>query len=95
MSKILRILGREGRTTIPFELRMKMRIAQNDIISFEAKDNDTIIIKREKLCTHCCDGKQVVKETSLLDVINSLNLAEQREVLRYLAKKLTEPEIER
>jgi bifunctional DNA-binding transcriptional regulator/antitoxin component of YhaV-PrlF toxin-antitoxin module len=95
MSKILRILGREGRTTIPFELRMKMRIAQNDIISFEAKDNDTIIIKREKLCTNCCDGKQVVKETSLLDVINSLNLAEQREVLRYLAKKLTEPEIER
>lgn len=94
MSKILRILGREGRTTIPFELRMKMRIAQNDIISFETKDNDTIIIKREKLCTNC-DGKQVVKETSLLDVINSLNLAEQREVLRYLAKKLTEPEIER
>ena len=93
MSKILRILGREGRTTIPFELRMKMRIAQNDIISFEAKDNDTIIIKREKLCTSCCDGKQVVKETSLLDVINSLNLAEQREVLRYLAKKLTEPEM--
>ena len=95
MSKILRILGREGRTTIPFELRMKMRIAQNDIISFEAKDNDTIIIKGEKLCTNCCDGKQVVKETSFLDVINSLNLAEQREVLRYLAKKLTEPEIER
>ena len=93
MSKILRILGREGRTTIPFELRMKMRIAQNDIISFEAKDSDTIIIKREKLCTNCCDGKQVVKETSLLDVINSLNLAEQREVLRYLAKKLTEPEM--
>ena len=92
---VRKFLGREGRTTIPFELRMKMRIAQNDIISFEAKDNDTIIIKREKLCTNCCDGKQVVKETSLLDVINSLNLAEQREVLRYLAKKLTEPEIER
>ena len=93
MSKILRILGREGRTTIPFELRVRMRIAQNDIISFEAQDNDTIIVKREKLCTNWCEGKQVVQETSLLDVINSLNLAEQREVLRYLAKKLTEPEM--
>ena len=94
MSKILRIIGREGRTTIPFELRVKMRIAQNDIISFEAQDDDTIIVKREKICTNCGDGKQVVKETSLLEVINSLNLTEQREVFRYLAKKLTEPEME-
>lgn len=93
MSKILRILGREGRTTIPFEIRMKMRLAQNDIISFEEKDSDTVIMKKERLCTNCCDGKPVMKETSLLDVINSLNLSEQREVLRYLARKLTEPEV--
>ena len=95
MTKMIKVLGKEGRITIPFEIRLNMRIAYNDILSFEQMDSDTIIIKREKLCTNCCDGKQVVKETSLLDVINSLNLAEQREVLRYLAKKLTEPEIER
>ncbi|MBO5883636.1 MAG: AbrB/MazE/SpoVT family DNA-binding domain-containing protein [Clostridia bacterium] len=89
MSKMLKILGKEGRITIPFEIRLNMRIAYNDILSFEQMDSDTIIIKREKLCTNCCDGKGSVGETTLLDVINSLNITEQREVLKYLAKKLT------
>lgn len=89
MSKLLKVLGKEGRITIPFEIRLNMRIAYNDILSFEQMDSDTIIIKREKLCTNCCDGKGSVVETTLLDVINSLNITEQREVLKYLAKKLT------
>lgn len=95
MTKMIKVLGKEGRITIPFEIRIKMRIAYNDILSFEQKDEDTIIIRREKLCTGCCDKASPTRETTLLDVINSLNLTEQREVLRYLAKKLTEPETER
>ena len=95
MTKMIKVLGKEGRITIPFEIRIKMRIAYNDILSFEQKDEDTIIIRREKLCTNCCDKAPTARETTLLDVINSLNLTEQREVLRYLAKKLTEPETER
>ena len=95
MTKMIKVLGKEGRITIPFEIRIKMRIAYNDILSFEQKDEDTIIIRREKLCTNCCDKEPTTRETTLLDVINSLNLTEQREVLRYLAKKLTEPETER
>ena len=95
MTKMIKVLGKEGRITIPFEIRIKMRIAYNDILSFEQKDEDTIIIRREKLCTNCCAQAPTTRETTLLDVINSLNLTEQREVLRYLAKKLTEPETER
>ena len=93
MSKMLKILGKEGRITIPFEIRLNMRIAYNDILSFEQMDSDTIIIKREKLCTNCCDGKGGAGETTLLDVINSLNITEQREVLKYLAKKLSAPKL--
>lgn len=93
MSKMLKILGKEGRITIPFEIRLNMRIAYNDILSFEQMDSDTIIIKREKLCSNCCDGKSSVGETTLLDVINSLNITEQREVLKYLAKKLSAPKL--
>ena len=92
MTKMIKVLGKEGRITIPFEIRIKMRIAYNDILSFEQKDEDTIIIRREKLCTNCVGNPHATRETTLLDVINSLNLTEQREVLRYLAKKLTEPE---
>ena len=42
MSKpILRILGIEGRTTIPFSLRSEMGFECGDIISFTPKDKDT------------------------------------------------------
>jgi len=89
--KILRILGKEGRITIPFEIRLRKRFAYNDVISFEEADDNTVVIRREKICTNC-RGAEVENEASLLDVINSLSVKEQKEVLRYLAKKLTDPE---
>ncbi len=90
MEKIYRIIGKEGRTTIPFALRVKMRIGCNSLLSYEMKDENTIILRREKVCDHCKNPD--TREGSILDVINSLTPTEQKHLLRYLAHKLTETE---
>ena len=48
--RILKVLGKRGRITIPYEIRMKNKIRYNDILSFEIRDSNTIIIRKEKLC---------------------------------------------
>ena len=42
MEKIYKILGKRGRITIPYELRLKHGFAYNDVVSFEETDKDTI-----------------------------------------------------
>ena len=34
MEKIYRLIGKRGRTTVPFEIRMKMRIGYNSLTHF-------------------------------------------------------------
>ena len=35
--KIVRVLGKRGRITIPYEIRVRNKIGYNDILSFEEK----------------------------------------------------------
>lgn len=86
MNKIYRLIGKEGRTTIPFDIRLKMRIGYNSLLSYEMKDENTVILRREKICDHCKDSG--AKKGSILDVINSLTPTEQRALYRYLSVKL-------
>lgn len=88
MSKVFRLIGRKGRTTVPFEIRVRMKLGYNSLISYEVKDDDTVILRREKVCDGCKDQK--VKEGSILDVINSLSATEQKATFHYLAKRLSE-----
>lgn len=87
--KIYRVLGKKGRVTVPFEIRLRQKFSCNDILSFEEQDDGAVLIRREKLCEHC-NAVPAEKESSLLDVINSLNTTEQKAAFRYLAKKLSE-----
>ena len=48
MRKIVRVLGKRGRITIPYEIRIRNNIGYNDILSFEEKDANTIILRKEK-----------------------------------------------
>ena len=92
MNKIIRVLGRKGNTTIPFAIRMNTGFKPQDVISFEVKDRDTLIIHKEKICDRCNGNRTKPKEASLLDVINSLTDSEQKAVFRYLAKRLSDKE---
>lgn len=87
MNKIYRLIGKRGRITIPFELRTKMSIGYNSLLSYEMKDENTVILRREKVCDNCKDRN--IKEGSILDVVNSLSEIEQKALHRYLGIRLS------
>ena len=43
--KIVRVLGKRGRITIPYQIRVRNKIGYNDILSFEEKDANTEMLK--------------------------------------------------
>lgn len=95
MNKIYKILGKRGRITIPYEIRMNMGFRYNDVMSFEQKDDNTVIVKRERICDNCCESSHTrvekpTDEITLLEFIDSLSLAEQRAALVHLSCKWAE-----
>ena len=96
MDKIYRILGKRGRTTVPYELRVKMGIHPNDLVSFRC-EGDEIIIKREKICDNCKDADHAeqhfhlpVSTNALREFLTSLPTEAQRDALVYLSMQLTQ-----
>ena len=90
--KINKILGKRGRITIPYEIRLKMGFKYNDVVSFEEQGNNTVIIRREKICDGCKkDAPNPVEkptdEITLLDFLDGLSAAEQRAALIHLSVK--------
>lgn len=50
MTKLLRVLGKRGRITIPYEIRQKLGLSHNDLLSFtEGNDGRTVIVRRERM----------------------------------------------
>lgn len=83
--KIVRVLGKRGRITIPYEIRVRNNIGYNDILSFEEQGHNTIIIRKEKLCEGCTpecfdEGQNI----SIKDFLDSLSPTQQREATIYL-----------
>lgn len=75
----MKILGKRGRITIPYEIRDRQGFQYNDVISFEEKDN-VVIVKREKICSDCTksNGEPLSKpndEITLLDFLDGLTEA--------------------
>lgn len=75
----LRILGKRGRITVPREIRKETGLRENDVISFEAEDRDTVVIRRASVCT-----EKPGDEVSLLSFLDSLSEEEQTAALVHL-----------
>ncbi len=93
--KVYKILGQRGRITIPYEIRMKMGFKYNDVLSFEKQSDNTVIIRREKICDSC--GKQnttpvekPTDEITLLEFLDGLSSAEQSAALIHLSLKVAQ-----
>lgn len=89
-----KVLGKRGRITIPLESRIKMGFEANDILAIEERDDNTLIIRKEKVCGHCnsSDVQPMAKptnETTLLQFLSGLSTAEQRAALVHLSLSLT------
>lgn len=57
MNKIVRVLGKKGRITIPYEIRIALNIRAGDILNFEIEGN-TVTVTKEKLCNNCKSEKE-------------------------------------
>lgn len=93
MTKLLRILGKRGRITIPHEIRQRVGFAYNDVLSFtEAKDGRTVIVRREKICDNCIDREPTEFEevVNLEDFLDDLSPEQQRLALIHLSVKWAE-----
>ena len=89
MDKIYRILGKRGRITIPYALRMLMGFHPNDLVSF-SRNGDEVIVKREKICDNCGAPEQpeaAISSEALKEFLNSLPAEVQKDALVYLISK--------
>ena len=87
MNKIYRTLGKRGRTTIPYAIRVRLGLRHNDLISFE-EDGDTVIVRREKVCNNCfaddIDFSEEDSSDALFDFVDDLSDKERMTLFFYL-----------
>lgn len=87
MNKIYRTLGKRGRTTIPYAIRVRLGLRHNDLLSFE-EDGDAVIVRREKVCNNCfaddIDFSEADNNDALLDFVDDLSDKERMTLFLYL-----------
>ena len=98
MKKMLRILGKRGRITIPYEIRKRVGFEYNDVLSFsESEDGRTVVVRREKICDCGKSGLKAKQtdELTLYDFLNGLSPEQQRAALVHLSVKWAETQAEK
>lgn len=68
MMRMLRILGKRGRITIPYEIRQRLGFRPNDVLSFQIVDDHTVLVRRERLCNSTRGGRRMEENLRILMV---------------------------
>ena len=68
MMRTLRILGKRGRITIPYEIRQRLGFRPNDVLSFQIMDDRTVLVRRERLCNATRGGQRMKENLRILMV---------------------------
>ena len=68
MMRTLRILGKRGRITIPYEIRQRLGFRPNDVLSFQIMDGRTVLVRRERLCNATRGGQRMKENLRILMV---------------------------
>lgn len=92
MKTIYRILGKRGRITIPFAFRQEVGFQPDDVLSFTIQEDQTVLIKREKLCNSCTPEveSEECAGITLLDFLDSLTPEQQQAAVLHLSTKWAE-----
>ena len=86
--KSYRIIGNEGRITIPYEMRQAIGFRPGDVVSFQVMEEDTVLVKKERLASPERDEKQTWfpdTERKLLSFWEGLSEAQQYKALVNLS----------
>ena len=89
MEKFVKVLGVRGRVTIPVEIRREVGFEYNDVLSFEIGEDDSVIIRKEKVCD-CSEAEHAEDAVSLLDILNGLSPDQAAAALVHLSLKIAE-----
>ena len=86
MSSNIRVIGRRGRITIPYEIRQRIGFRYNDVLSFTLQNDGSVLVRREKICDNCKELEEDFEENfTLEDFLDSLSEEEQRDALIHLS----------
>ena len=80
--KIYRVIGNEGRVTIPCVLRACVGFEPNDVVSFEMISEDTVLVRRERLVEQPVSQPEM---PSLKELLEGLTESQQRAARCYLS----------
>ena len=82
--KIFRIIGMEGRITIPLAIRQKINFQPNDVVSFQLMEDDGVLEQREGTC-----GKEknpgAGRDASITAFLDSLDEKQRYSALVHLS----------
>lgn len=81
-NKIYRIIGNEGRVTIPHQLRQCAGLVSHTVVSFELVSEDTVVVRREQLKDQADAPTEM---PSLRELLESLTPEQQEAARCYLA----------
>ena len=92
MATIRRILGKRGRTTIPYEFRQILNMRCNDVLTFAMNDDrNCVVITKEKICDDCIKSIKVPPTESLIEIVRHLGRDEQMKLATALFGMLAVP----
>lgn len=83
--KIYRIIGSEGRITIPYAIRQAIGFLPDDVVSFQLMEDDSVLVRREAL-----RGKEKIppgsgRDASLIAFLESLDEKQRYSALVHLS----------
>ena len=55
-NKIFRMVGKSEKSIIPYEVRKRLNIKKNSVVSYEFKGERTVILRNETVCQ--CLGRK-------------------------------------
>ena len=83
--KLYRVLGNEGRVTIPWDMRQIVGFRPGNIVSFCLVDERSVLVSKEELCTQESPSRLYTRNASLLDFLESLDETQRYDALVHLS----------
>ena len=82
--RLYRIIGNEGRITIPYAIRQAIGFLPDDVVSFQLMDADSVLVRREVLHEKEKTASVSKPDTNLIEYLESLSPKEQFTALVHL-----------
>ena len=83
--KLYRIIGNEGRITIPYSIRQAVGFLPDDVVSFQLMDAESVLVRRETLRDREKTASVPKPDATLMDFLESLSPKEQHTALVHLS----------